>query len=195
MQPPDWRIYITPALVAISAIIAFLAVRNTRAVARQKATLDLIEKTESTEHYRKLAESFGDLRKGIGFSHLHNRADAAGKALRRCVIDYLNHYEMVAIGINADILDEAFYRSWMQSAFVRDWNAATPFIQRERWKKEGDGHWSYFPKHFEAYQEIAMRWSPEAINLTNEYSGPPDEEAGPNDAPLPDSTDRDGAKD
>jgi len=58
VSPPDWRIYITPALVAVSAVIAFFAMLNARRVAKERATLDLIEKVESGEHYRKIVRKF-----------------------------------------------------------------------------------------------------------------------------------------
>lgn len=190
VQPPDWRIYITPALVAISVLIGWLALRNTRAVARQRATLDLIEKVESTEHYRTNRDTFFDLQRGNGFDHLHNPKDDQAKAQRRCITDYLNHYELISIGILENILDEKIYRGWMEAAFVRDWNDAAAFIQRERWKRRADGSWYYFPKHFEHYQCVAESWSKDAAALDKFYSGPPadDEAGGPGDAPLPSST-------
>lgn len=190
-QPTDWRVYITPAFVAVSALIAWLAVKNTRAVARLRATLDLIEKVESTDHYRALRSQFFNLRDGSGFGHLHNPKNDKTKAERRAVADYLNHYELISIGILNNILDEKIYRAWMEAAFVRDWNTAAPFIQRERWKRRDDGSWYYFPKHFEHYQSVAESWSKDAAALSQTYSPhPPDEEAGgPGDDPLPSSTD------
>lgn len=165
MNPPDWRIYITPGLVFISAVIAFFAMRNTRSVARQRATLDLIEKMESVEHYRDINATFSNLRRTIGFAHLSNPQSDEDKIARRCVTDYLNHYEMVAIGFQQGILDAAFYRAWMEGAFVRDWNAAIDWIQRERWKCRDDGTWYYYPRHYEYYQAYACMWSKESIRL------------------------------
>jgi Domain of unknown function (DUF4760) len=45
--------------------------------------------------------------------------------------DYINHYELVAIGIRSNILDERMYRTWMEGPFVRDFNSAADFIQSE----------------------------------------------------------------
>ena len=187
IQPSDWRIYITPALVLISACIAYLSVATNRRIARQRATLDLIEKVESSEHYRNIVNTFTTLRRGRGFAHLNNPLTDDDKATRRRLNDYLNHYEIVAIGIRAGILDEAFYRDWMRGPLVRDWNAAASFVQRERWKRKPDGEWEYYGKVFLAYERLARRWSREAIMLSKAYSGPPsDEEAGgPGDEALP----------
>ncbi|MDP9424035.1 MAG: DUF4760 domain-containing protein [Pseudomonadota bacterium] len=159
--------------------------RNTKAVARERATLDLIEKAESNEFYRGLADIFSDLRRGPGFSHLHNPQDADTKAKRRAVADYLNHYELVSIGILEGILDEAIYRAWMEGAFLRDWNAAARFIQRERWKKKDDGSWYYYRHHYEHYQVLVDSWSKDAISIDQLYSAPPEDDQGPGADPIP----------
>ncbi|MCB2049655.1 MAG: DUF4760 domain-containing protein [Novosphingobium sp.] len=172
----------------VTAVIALLALRNTRSVARQKATLDLIEKRESTEHYRSLSRNFFDLQKGPGFMHLVDPVEK-DKAARKAVFDYLNHYEIVSIGIRQDILDEKIYRAWMEGAFVRDWNAAAEFIQRERWKIDEDGNWSYRDSIYENYMHVACKWSPDAIKLDESFSDHPSQPEGYGDDKLPDPTD------
>lgn len=181
---PDWRAWLNPVLVLLSLCIAWLALRNTRSVARQKATLDLIEKKESTEHYRALSRRFSELRRGPGFAHLNDPV-AGDKADRQVVIDFLNHYEIVAIGIRQNILDARIYRAWMEGAFVRDWNAARDWIQRERWKARVDGSWEYRGSIYGHYQSVACAWSREAVALDAGSSGPPGTPAGPGDEALP----------
>jgi hypothetical protein len=187
VQPFDWRIYISPALIAISAFIAWMAIRNAQRIARQRATLDLIEKAESNDYYREIAATFSELRQAGGFSHLHDPKDDATKQARRHIADYLNHYELISVGILEKFLDETVYRAWMEGAFLRDWNAAAKFIQRERWKRNEDGTWYYYSHHFEHYQVVAESWSREIICLDKLYSGPPTEAeaGGPGDDPLP----------
>ena len=179
--------YATPTVAflsfIVSAIIALRALRNTRSVARQKATLDLIEKRESTEHYRAISRTYFELQSGPGFMHLVDPTPD-DKPLRKSVFDYLNHYEIIAIGIRQDILDERIYRAWMEGAFVRDWNAASEFIQRQRWK-HADGAWQYRASIYENYQHVACRWSKDAIRLTQNSFPPPNHPAGPGDTPLP----------
>lgn len=160
---------------------------TTRAVARQRATLDLIEKRESTEHYRTLASGFSRIRRANGFEALNNTTTDIAKAERQIVVDYLNHYELISIGILNNILDERIYRTWMRGPFVRDWNAAADWIQRERWKQDEAGNWEYYEQTFENYEKVARRWSPDAIILTRETSPPPSaaEAGGPGDEALP----------
>jgi hypothetical protein len=186
VQPFDWRIYIAPALVLISSIIAVVAVLMLRKIARQRATLDFIEKVESGEHYRNIVKTFTELRRGRGFAHLNNPENAEDHTTRRCVNDYMNHYEMVAIGIRTGILDKKFYRDWMRGPFVRDWNAIAAWVQRERWKHE-DGEWKYYPKTFCEFERLARQWSDEAIFISQTSSGPPtdDQADSPSAEPLP----------
>jgi hypothetical protein len=195
VQPFDWRIYIAPALIFLSAGIAVVAVLMQRKVARQRATLDFIEKVESGDHYRKIVQTFTELRRGKGFAHLSNPKTDVDKDTRRCVNDYMNHYEMVAIGIRTGILDKRFYRDWMRGPFVRDWNAIASWVQRERWKRLEDGSWEYYGKIFIEYEKLARQWSSEAVALSAAYSGPPaDEDAGgPSDEPLPPEPDEEKA--
>lgn len=188
-----WWTYIpgfaTPVIGLGALYFASQNIRNARDLARNKATLDLIEKRESTDHYRKINERFSDLRKGKGFAHLNDPATAADIDDRHAVIDYLNHYEMVAIGIRRDLLDATLYRAWMEGPFVRDWNAASGWVQRERWKADSEGTWTYRASILQNFQKIAQNWSSDAIVL-NETTGPPPLiAAGPGDQSLPEPID------
>lgn len=159
---------------------------SARALARQKATLDLIEKAESSDFYRDLNAVFSATRKAGDWAVLHDPKSDDLAARRQKVLDYLNHYELVSIGIRAKILDGGFYRRWMFGAFVRDWNAAADFIQRERWKYYPQVNaWTYRPAAYEAYQALACAWSRDARRLTAEGGRPAGDPASPANAPLP----------
>ena len=197
VNPPfDWHALIAPGVTGLGVVVAIglalVNVRTARSIARLKATLDLIEKVESSEHYRKRHETFRAVRIGGGFPALENPTDAAATARRYEIVEYLNHYELVALGILNRVLDAAMYRNWMAGPFVRDWNAAAGWIQNERWKLENDGTWSYRAETFGNYQTVARQWSDEAIVLTRDTSSPPisaarrpDGQLGPGDEPLP----------
>ena len=187
VQPFDWRIYIAPFLILLSAGIAIIAMLMQRKVARQRATLDFIEKVESGDHYRKIVHTFTELRRGKGFAHLTNPQTDDDIDVRRCVNDYMNHYEMVAIGIRTGILDKKFYRDWMRGPFVRDWNAIAAWVQLERWKRLEDGTWKYHGQTFVEYERLARQWSDEAVVLSELSGGPPSAaQAGEaSDEPLP----------
>jgi hypothetical protein len=175
---------LSPAVIAISAFIAYLGLRSAREIARKKATLDLIEKVESTPHYRDLQANFRYYAETNAFYRLHAPSGEKDRMDRSAVQDYLNHYELVSIGIENKILDAGFYKRWMASPFVRDWNAASDFIQRERWKQSAETQeWEYFPKLYETYQRVARRFNKDATQLNAAYAPPPETAKGPGDKP------------
>jgi hypothetical protein len=181
----SWVSFLGPGLIFVSAIVALVGVINARDVAKQRATLDFIEKVESTEHYRKLNSAFSALRQSKGFAHLTSPAEE-DKPDRSAMMDYLNHYEMVSIGIRRNILDGKIYREWMLGPFVRDWNAASDWIQRERWKWDPEkGAWSYRSRLYANYQWAACSWSKDGRKLTKHTTPPPAAAAGPGDEALP----------
>lgn len=170
----SWVSFLTPAVVVLSVIVAAFGVLSARKSARQRATLDMIEKAESAEHYRSLHKVFLSRRTSGGLGDLNApKNDHDGKE-RLQVMDYLNHYELVSIGVLAKILDKDIYREWMLGPFIRDWNAAAGFIQRERWKWDGGKRkWVYYSEIFANYQKVALMWSSDAADITEQTSGPP----------------------
>ncbi|WP_018700872.1 DUF4760 domain-containing protein [Amorphus coralli] len=188
-----WMSLLTPVILIASLCVAIFGVRSARASARQRATLDMIEKVESTPHYRGLHSVFSYHRRQSSFYRLHNPREEKDRQERQAVLDYLNHYELVAIGICNRILDADFYRDWMLGPFVRDWNAAAEFIQRERWKWDvAKGEWRYHGPLFRNFQTLACRWSSQAIVLDEAYSPPPDAPSGPGDEAYPVPRNEDG---
>ncbi len=172
----------------MSAVVALLGVRSARATARQRATLDLIEKVESTPHYRGLHSVFSYHRRQSTFDRLHDPLEEKDKDERQKVLDYLNHYELVAIGIRHAILDGKIYKAWMLGPFVRDWNASAAFIQRERWKWDANGaSWIYHARLYENYQSVAQTWSTDATDIDEGASRPPRAPSGPGDEALPEA--------
>lgn len=119
-----------------------------------------------------MAKAFSEIRRLRGFADLHD-PEGENAVQRRTVLDHLNHFEIIAIGIREGILDARIYRAWMEGSFVRDWNAAADWVQRERWKIGPDGKWTYRKSIFENYQWAACRWSKDAIRLSEKSSLPP----------------------
>jgi phosphate/sulfate permease len=181
-------------LVPIAAFVipAVLAWTTARHVARQKATIDLIEKFESTDHYRELQKEFARLRQADqGLMHLVSPQSGEDRESRKKVLEFLNHYELVALGIRKKVLSASFYKRWMGGAFVRDWNAASEFIQRTRWKRPStDKPWKYRRQSFENFEFIACKWSKKAVRLRSmRRIAPADYDIGVGDKPLPQLTD------
>ena len=173
-----------PPTVALIALL--VGWRTAVWVARQRATIDLIEKRESTDYYRANSRRFSELRRAAGFVHLNDPATVEAQADRRRVIEHLNHYELVSLGIRRGVLSGGFYKRWMGGPFVRDWNAALDWIEGERWKHDpGSGEHRYDPKIYQHFERVARRWSPRDARQPAGSKTPPPRTDGPGAEPLP----------
>lgn len=150
----------------IAAWLALQSIENARDIARRKATLDFIEKTESSEHYRQLIETFLRIKREGLFAHMVDKSVTSLLPERGALIDYLNHYELVAISIRNGVLDADMYRLWMQTAFVDTWNDAALWVQaiRMRGRSAADPQ-AYNRKAYEHFAYMAALWSPSTRQL------------------------------
>jgi len=163
--PPYW--WVQPLVVASgiigSLVVACLTIRTNRRIARIKATLDTIEASESRDHYLSLYRIFRRFRMEPAFKAtvLAPRTEEDRAARLRC-FDFLNHYELVAIGFREGILDEPFYQRWMGYAVVRDYREGRDLILAARAPVlPGD------PGDLEAYcflEELCVRWGAQPVD-------------------------------
>ncbi len=91
---------------------------------------------------------------------------------------YLNHYEMIALGIKHNLLSEKIFREWMGRSCVRDWNTVAHFIHEDRKSparnKEGVRYDDNLYKHF---QWLARRIDSDAISLPEHFEKKEKEQA------------------
>jgi len=127
-----------------------------------RATLDLIEKAESSEPYRKLSITFRnalaskDPTKLVPIDKLMMPETPDEVDQRLKIIFFLNHYELIASGFNHGVLDRSFYADFMRGALVHDWKVAKPFIDELRKPDPGvHPHPVTIYEHFEA---LAKEW-------------------------------------
>lgn len=158
--PAAFRFLWVPLLAAIvSGITAFLVsnrtIRANQDIARKRATLDLIERSESTEFYLSVYAAFREvLASDAGFEQIKDPTMPAIMEQRRKVIAFLNHYELIAIGIEQGILDEELYRDFLRGTVVRHWLRAETFVAHLR----ADTPDSRAPKAFEKFEALAHKW-------------------------------------
>lgn len=155
---PYW--WVPPLAVFLGVVVAIVAIHANRRVARMRATLDLIERTESSEYYLSIRKAFRILIDDPSPDTLKRLADAKNESDRttgKQIYAYLNHYELVAIGCEAGILDEQFYSYWMRTTLVRDWDQAKAFIQicREMPNRRNPAAFVHFERLAERFREEA----------------------------------------
>lgn len=111
--------YVVPFVGLVGAGVAVYSVAANRAVARMRATLDLIERSESSDYYSDIRKSFRKMNDEEVLVMIKYPKSDEERDLRRKVLAYLNHYKLVAIGCRSRILDENFYAKWMKTTLIR----------------------------------------------------------------------------
>jgi len=176
MAPPDYW-WVEPLIVGIGIAVsfgaAFYAVFTDRKTTRIKATLDLIEASESREHYLDLYSHYRKFRVDKQFKTLVLSPEPSdgGTARLRC-FDFLNHYELVALGIKEGILDEDFYRGWMEYVVLRDYEEGRDLIVAARDDKDPND-----PGNMVAYcelEKLCIKWGASPISAPGQLPAPTD---------------------
>jgi len=157
MAPRDYW-WVQPTVVSVGIVVALAAIYWSRRVARLKATIDLIEASESRDYYQERYMAYREYRKGSAFRDgvLNPRDEPTCQKNRDYCLDFLNHYALVAIACRKGIIDETFYKLWMGPTLIRDWNAATELVRVARVPKmPGDSGSSLANSEFE---RLAVSW-------------------------------------
>jgi Domain of unknown function (DUF4760) len=92
-------------------------------------TLQLIMQMQINEHWRGNRIQFIELREskdGLK-KHAHEKTEDA-----TCIRNVLNQYELIAIGIHSNIIDEEMFRRYYRTTVINDWTACWEFIELER---------------------------------------------------------------
>lgn len=147
---PDWldllpSIDPTTAAIVFSALlaasIAVHSIKTQRAIARRRATLDVILKLESEPDYQKSAATFRDVRdSNSGLAGLIENKSPSQREKEELlhIINFLNHYELIFCGIRRDTLDELFYFIWFQGPVIKHWEQAKDFVVKARERDNDD---------------------------------------------------------
>lgn len=117
----------------ITLSMAKATIRENRNVAKRKATLDHILMREWDKEYLEYYDKFKEIRehptKGLLY-YAENANEEKTKYIKRI----LNDYELIAVGIKNNILDEDLYKSWERGVFLHNYNKAKPYIDTRRKK-------------------------------------------------------------
>lgn len=112
----------------VAAAIAIWGILTQRAIARRRATLDLIVKIESDSDLIAARKKFIELAKapgGLGvWAELEKEQSEEVQSIRLV----LNEFELISIGIQRGILDYDFFKLWNRSTTIRFWHSAAPFV-------------------------------------------------------------------
>lgn len=154
VQNGQW--WLSPLAIFVSACIgagvAICAIINQHAIARRRATLDMIVASEGDGPFqRNLAVFKSESKCSRSLRRIARSESASELATQRQVDSFLNHYELIAIAIEKKILDKEFYKLWMRGAYVEDYIKAAPYINELQGMPAGD-------QTFINFQRLAREW-------------------------------------
>lgn len=133
----------------VALIVAVVTIVTHRSLARKRATLDLIIKSETDEYFQNLTKKFVIIRdedpagalavqpvlEKLFYLHRNRTGEKLMDLVSEKQADnfktvqyYLNYYELVAVGIDNKILDEKFYKHWMRTSFITTWRDCKDII-------------------------------------------------------------------
>lgn len=132
---------VSASAIVTSAFVALCVFIYTRRANRRRATLDMVMRSFLDERGTKLYDEFKILvRKDQNTSDTFSLIDlvehtAKNETDRNVVIDQLNIYELVALGIRRGVFDEKFYKLWFHRQFTRDFGHVSELIMQIQKKR------------------------------------------------------------
>lgn len=125
-----------------AAVIAIWGIISQRVITARQATLEFIRDAERDNDIITARREFNRLSKdpaGLGPIAADTTTDEY-----KSVQLVLNHFEMVAIGIQRGIFEDEIYRRWYKSGVIRAWKVAAPFIFARRTSTGNDALYHEF---------------------------------------------------
>lgn len=80
-----------PLVGVVGAGVAIFSVVANRKIARMRATLDLIERSESSQHYLDIRKSFKKLQNKDTIERVCSPKNEDDENIRRTILAYMNH--------------------------------------------------------------------------------------------------------
>ncbi|WP_315920163.1 DUF4760 domain-containing protein [Mesorhizobium sp. SP-1A] len=136
--------------ILVSAGGVALMIQWNRAIARQRAILDLIVKEQTDSDMIAARKDFVNLKKDGNLLQWADEASRSGEQATT-IRFILNMYEVVAIGIKKSAYDEAIYRDYCRTTVVLDWIAVKEFVSEYQLR--------YGHKIFAEFELMAKRWA------------------------------------
>ena len=136
--------------IIVSAIGVALMIRTNRAIARQRAVLDLIVKEQTDGDMLAARKRFVALKQEGNISEYAKQSNLASEQAAD-IRFVLNMYEAVAIGIKKKAYDKEIYMDWCRTTAVKDWIACKGFVA----KYQQD----HSPKIYAEFEALAKEWA------------------------------------
>ena len=150
-SPPNFAIFLS----AISAgILSLIAIRKNREILQNRETMVLMNQVVWDAEYIKIRAEFINARDGsTGIKGFIGKPDADEfKAINQM----MNHYELLAIGVDDNILSQDVLKRFMGKRLVADWHASKAFVMALREKNNDKENYI-----FGEFEKLAEKWENE----------------------------------
>jgi hypothetical protein len=138
----------TAVIASSTAVQVWFQITNVRAEDRKQRTsraLDFIFYMARDPGVSQMFRDFRKIRRG-------GRVAPTEKPDRDVVIDLLNFYESLAIGIHTGAMAENLIKGWWRSSLVQDWIDLIPFVSDYR-------RVEMIPNAWNIMEWLALRWA------------------------------------
>lgn len=155
---------LTAGAIAISVGAVVVAFHIQREIAKKRAIFDVIHKNLWDEDSIKASRYFNKIARPADRSVNIKQMEKSDKPLTQWAAPehrdrpeaqniklVLNDYELIAIGIRHEILDEEIYISWFRGGLLRDWHLSSGFIDDLRNNDNA-------PRLFCEFEALAIAW-------------------------------------
>jgi hypothetical protein len=138
-------------ILLVAAILAYLAIRSSRAIERRKAAAEVIFSSRKDSEFlasiHKISEIHFSDRNIATFAKHDNNGSPEAQSIRYA----LNHYEYIAVGIQQGIYDEDIFKHSHYTTVVKLYEHTKSYIDERRRLTER-------PTAYQEFECLACRW-------------------------------------
>jgi hypothetical protein len=149
-----WGFWIQTGAFILSALAGVAVIYYNAALARTRATIDLIIHQKADKELLAAVEKVYQMhRDKIQFSMYADKHDSEEC---KCILRVLNNHEFIALGIRQKAFDEKIYKLMQFSNVMKVWNASRGIISEIRQAQQKD-------TLFQEFEWLARRWNKDPI--------------------------------
>jgi hypothetical protein len=128
----------------LAILVAIWGVITQRVVARRHTTIDFIHKQQTDKDVIDARKIFIEQARAPGGLAKWADKSEEGKPESQAIQTVLNHYELIAIGIELGILDFEIYKRYNKTNTITFWHHGAPFIHAIRSRMSNDALYHEF---------------------------------------------------
>jgi hypothetical protein len=148
-------------ILGISAIVALFAVYRNSVINRRRATVDLVLHQKNDTDLADANKIINPLLKSNNITK-YSDDEYKDSDERAAILEILNNYEFIAVGIREKAFDLALYKRMKYSIVVRDWDCFKSFVYDLRQKKG-----SKTP--FQEFEWLAKKFKKNKLKVDDDY--------------------------